>query len=228
MTRMSPRLTFWLSTTFTCITDPSVSEATCATSAAVYALSVLTYREPMSFQYSTAPPPAAATARPRSENNTARCFLRGLTIGMSAVDSGVTEACISMRVLLNKGVYGWGLRAAVLERSGAKPPPSARTSDTSRINARVSSSASERRADIRESSADRTSRYVASDPSYRELTIWCASAAAATAARAAASSSSRDLRLVAASATSRTAVESVPLYVATAASYSARAPLNWP
>src|SRR3984893_15827527 len=122
----------------------------------------------------------------------------------------------------------WGLWGAVLELSGAKPPPSARTSDTSRISARVSSSASERRADISESSADRTSRYVASAPSYRELTIWCASAAAATAALAAPSSSSRDLRLVAASATSRSAVESVPLYVATAASYSARAPLNWP
>src|ERR1700675_1888423 len=133
-----------------------------------------------------------------------------------------------MEILLKKDIQVWGLSIRVFVLPGVKPPPSARTSDTSRISARVSSSASERRADISESSADRTSRYVASAPSYRERTIWCASAAAATAARAAASSSSRDLRLVAASATSRSAIESVPLYVATAASYSARAPLSWP
>src|ERR1700724_175952 len=133
-----------------------------------------------------------------------------------------------MEILLKKDIQVWGLWVRVLELSGVNPPPSARTSDTSRISARVSSSASERRADMSKSSADRTSRYVASAPSYRELTIWCASAAAATAARAAASSSSRDLRLVVASATSRSAVESVPLYVATAASYSARASMNSP
>src|SRR5579863_5011937 len=69
----------------------------------------------MSFQYSTAPPLAAARPKPSSENSTARCFLRGLTIGASAVDSGVIEACISMTGLLRRflglGVMGRGARA---------------------------------------------------------------------------------------------------------------------